>query len=125
MLCLEKKWLASYGIDADDISGYAPFSGQAITHFARRAQLGIDALTPTIDEYAPLRHIRADASPILIVSADREMEMNGRYEEQAYFWRMLRLVGHKDVTIYEMQGYHHGNMPEPAFHLLKEFIKRH
>ena len=23
--------------------------------------------------------------------------------EQAYFWRMLKLVGHKDVTLYEMQ----------------------
>ena len=60
----------------------------------------------------------------IIISGDREQELYGRYEEQAYFWRMLKLVGHKDVSIYEMQGYDHGAMPHPAYHILKEQIKR-
>lgn len=55
---------------------------------------------------------------------DCELELYGRYEEQAYFWRMLKLVGHQDVTLYEMQGYNHGDMPHPAYHILKETIKR-
>lgn len=33
MLCLDKKWLAAYGADADSVMLYAPFSGQAVTHF--------------------------------------------------------------------------------------------
>ena len=33
MLCLDKKWLAAYGIDADDVMMYVPFRGQAITHY--------------------------------------------------------------------------------------------
>lgn len=33
MLCLNKAWLAAYGVDADDVMLYAPFSGQAVTHY--------------------------------------------------------------------------------------------
>jgi hypothetical protein len=61
---------------------------------------------------------------MVIISGDRELELYGRYEEQAYFWRMLKLVGHKDVSLYEMQGFDHGQMTHPAYHVLKEQIKR-
>lgn len=124
MIGLEKKWLAKYGVDADDIAGLVPFSGQCVTHYNVRKLQGIGPLQPTIDQYAPLTFIRPDAPPMIIISGDRELELYGRYEEQAYFWRMLKLVGHKDVTLYEMQGYDHGQMPHPAYHILKEQIKR-
>lgn len=124
MIGLDKKWLEKYGVDADDIAGLFPFSGQVITHYNIRKQQGIGPLQATIDEYAPLTYIRKDAPPMIIISADRELELFGRYEEQAYFWRMLKLVGHKDVSIYEMQGYDHGAMPHPAYHVMKEHIKR-
>ena len=38
--------------------------------------------------------------------------MLGRYEENAYFWRMMRVAGHPDVRIYEFDGFDHGNMPQ-------------
>jgi len=124
MIGLDKKWLAKYGVDADSLAGLIPFSGQCLTHYNIRKQQGLGPLQPFIDHYAPLSHLRPDAPPIVIVSGDREMEMNGRYEEQAYFWRMLKLVGHPDVSLYEMQGYDHGAMLHPAYHILKEHIKR-
>lgn len=124
MIGLEKKWLAKYGIDANCLAGLIPFSGQCITHYNIRKQQGIGPLQPTIDKYAPLTHIRPDAPPMVIISGDRELELYGRYEEQAYFYRMLKLVGHPDVTLYEMQGYDHGAMPQPAYHILKDHIKR-
>lgn len=124
MIGLDKKWLAKYDVDADSLAGLFPFSGQCLTHYNIRKQQGLGPLQPSIDHYAPLSHLRPDAPPIVIVSGDREMEMNGRYEEQAYFWRMLKLVGHPDVTLYEMQGYDHGSMLYPAYHILKEQIKR-
>ena len=124
MIGLDKKWLAKYGVDADSIAALVPFSGQCITHYNVRKQQGLGPLQPTIDKYAPLSYIRPDAPPMIIVSGDRELEMNGRYEEQAYFWRMLKLVGHKDVTLYEMQGFDHGQMPHAAYHVLKQHIKR-
>lgn len=124
MIGLDKKYLAKYGVDADQIAAILPFSGQVITHYNIRKLQNIPPLQATIDQYAPLTFIRKDAPPIVIISADRELELYGRYEEQAYFWRMLKLVGHKDVTLYEMQGYNHGDMPHPAYHILKETIKR-
>ena len=124
MIGLDKKWLAKYDVDADSLAALIPFSGQCVTHYNVRKQQGIGPLQPTIDQYAPLTFIRPDAPPIIIISGDRELELFGRYEEQAYFWRMLKLVGHKDVTLYEMQGYDHGAMARPAYHVLKEHIKR-
>jgi len=47
----------------------------------------------------------------------------GRYEENAYLDRMMKLCGHKSTTLYELQGYGHG-MTEPAFPLLIEFVKK-
>ena len=124
LIGLDKRWLAKYGIDADSIAGLVPFSGQVVTHYNLRKQKNIGPLQATIDEYAPLTYVRKDAPPFVIISADRELELYGRYEEQAYFWRMLKLTGHPDVTLYEMQGYNHGDMPHPAYHILKEQIKR-
>lgn len=124
MIGLDKHWLAKYDINADDIVALFPFSGQCVTHYELRKQQGISPFQATIDKYAPLTYVRPDASPIIILSGDREMELYGRYEEQAYFWRMLKLCGHKDVSLYEMQGYNHGDMPHPAFHILKDHVKR-
>jgi len=101
-----------------------PFSTQTVTHFTARSEQGIPKTQPTIDELAPLSHVRADAPPILLLTGDREMEILGRYEENAYFWRMFQVVGHPDVTLYEFDGYGHGNMPEPGYPLLLKFVNR-
>ena len=122
LIGLDKHWLKAYGVDADSIAALLPFSGQVITHYNIRKQQGIGPLQATIDQYAPLTYVRKDAPPILVISGDRELELYGRYEEQAYFWRMLKLTGHKHVYLYEMQGFDHGAMPSPAFHILKQYI---
>lgn len=125
MVGLDKRWLKAHEIDADEIAGLVPFSGQAVTHFTIRAERGIEATRPVIDDLAPLYHVRKDCPPLLIVSGDRNKELRGRYEENAYFWRMMKEVGHPDVEILEIQGYDHGGMAEPAFPLLLKFIKDH
>lgn len=122
MIGLDKHWLKKYNIDADSVAALIPFSAQVITHYNIRKQQGIGPLQATIDQYAPLTFVRADAPPTIIISGDRELELYGRYEEQAYFWRMMKLTGHPKVLIYEMQGYDHGTMPAPAFHILKNYI---
>jgi len=50
--------------------------------------------------------------------------MLGRYEENAYFWRMMKVSGHKETYLYELDGYDHGSMAAPAFHILKNHIKQ-
>ena len=123
MIGLDKKWLQAYNIDADSIAALIPFSGHAISHFAYRQSKGMKDTQPSIDEFAPLFYVRQDAPPLIIVSADREMEMLGRYEENAYFWRMMKVAGHKKAYLYELGGYNHGDMAAPAFHILKNHIK--
>lgn len=118
MITLDKKYLNSYKIDANKIAGLIPFSGQAITHFTIRKERGINDTQPVIDEYAPLFHVRADAPPMLLITGDREMELLGRYEENSYLLRMMKLAGHKRTKLYELGGFDHGGMAQPAFPLL-------
>ena len=124
MVGLDKRWLKKYDIDADSIAGLIPFSGQVISHFSYRKMNGIDNLQPTVDEFAPFVHVRKDAPPLVLITGDRELELFGRYEENAYMWRMMKLVGHKETFLYEIGGHGHGPMGDPAFYILKQHIKR-
>ncbi|MBO6067652.1 MAG: alpha/beta hydrolase [Bacteroidales bacterium] len=124
MIGLDKKYLAKYGIDADKIAALIPFSGQVMTHYAYRQQHGGSEYVPTIDDTSPIAHVRADGPPYVIVSGDRELELYGRYEENAYMWRMMKLIGHEQTFIYELDGYSHNAMAEPAFYILRQYVKR-
>ena len=95
MVGLDKRWLKKYDIDADSIAGLIPFSGQVISHFSYRKMNGIDNLQPTVDEFAPLFHVRKDAPPLVLITGDRELELFGRYEENAYMWRNVYWSGTK------------------------------
>lgn len=124
MIGLDKRWLAAYGLDADDIAGLIPYSGHTITHFTIRAERGLEETQPVVDELAPLFHVRKDAPPILLITGDRELELMGRYEENAYFWRMLQVVKHPNTELYELDGFNHGQMAEPAHALLLRFLQQ-
>jgi len=124
MVGLDKSYLNKYKIDANRLAGIIPFSGQMISHFTTRKEKGIDELDARIDEMAPLHFIRADAPPLLLITGDREKELLGRYEENAYMWRMMKLKGHKETVLYELDGFDHGGMALPAFPLLLNEIKR-
>ncbi|OXA87257.1 alpha/beta hydrolase [Flavobacterium hercynium] len=123
MIGLDKKYLQKEGIDANAIAGLIPFSAQCITHFEIRRENGIPETQPTIDAFAPLFFVRADAPPLLLITGDRELEMLGRYEENAYLMRMMKLKGHKQTRLFELDGYNHG-MTEPAFPLLLNEVNR-
>ena len=124
LITLDRRWLAVHGVDPDRLAGLVPFSGQSITHFAIREERGLARTRPLIEDLAPVYHVRKDAPPILLISGDRNHELLGRYEESAYFWRMLKEVGHPSVELLELQGYDHGQMAEPAFPLLLRFIRQ-
>jgi acetyl esterase/lipase len=125
MIGLDKHYLAAYGIDANTIQKLVPFSGQMITHFEIRKERGIKDTQPIVDEFAPLFHVRADAPPLYLITGDRELEMLGRYEENAYMCRMMKLSGHKQTTLYELDGFDHGGMADPAFDLLLRIIRNY
>jgi len=124
MIGLDKDYLGQHDIDADHIAGLIPFSGHAITHFTVREERGIDGKEVVIDHYAPISLIRPDAPPYTIITGDRELELLGRYEENAYMWRMMQLIGHPDCTLYELEGFNHGEMYIPALYILLKEMKR-
>jgi len=124
MLGLDKSYLNTYGIDADAIAGLIPYSGHTITHFTVRSERELKWDDVRVDHMAPLAHIRKDAPPIILITGDRELELYGRYEENAYFWRMLKSIGHPYVELYELEGYNHGDMAVPAHHILLKTISK-
>lgn len=123
MVGLDKKWLAEFGIDANKIAMLVPFSGHTITHFTIREERGIAGTQPVVDEFAPLYHVRADAPPLVLITGDRNLEILGRYEENAYLWRMMKVAGHKKTKLYELDSFDHGGMASPAYEILLNEIK--
>ncbi|WP_424315544.1 alpha/beta hydrolase [Haloferula sp.] len=123
MVGLDKRLLAKHGVGANRLGGTAPFSGHTITHFTIRKERGMPDEQVVVDEFAPLFHVRKDAPPMLLMTGDRELEMLGRYEENAFFWRMMKVAGHEDVTLHEFGGYGH-EMTAPGYVLLVGFVKR-
>ena len=124
LLCLNKAWLAAYGTDADSVMMYVPFSGQAVTHYNVRKMQGIPPLQATIDEYAPIFWVRGDCPPLVLICGDREQELYGRYDENQYLARMMKLAGHKQTYLYELDGHDHGAMVGPSFHILEAHLKK-
>ncbi|MEM7697752.1 MAG: alpha/beta hydrolase [Verrucomicrobiota bacterium] len=125
MIALDPSYLAAHGVDANNLAGVIPFSGHTITHFTIRKENGISGTQPRIDRFAPLFHLRKGAPPMLLFTGDRELELLGRYEENAYFARMMKVVGHPSIELIELEGFDHGAMPQPAFPLMLEWVNKH
>lgn len=124
MIGLDKSWLEKYRIDANEIAGLVPYSGHTVTHFTIRKERGIPETKIIVDALAPLNHTRSDAPPMLLITGDRELELLGRYEENAYLWRMMKVSGHQETELMELDGYDHGAMAAPAHPLMLRFIQR-
>ena len=124
MIGLDKRWLAKHGENPDQLAGLIPYSGHTITHFTVREERGIPGEQPIVDDLAPLYHVRKDAPPLILITGDRELELLGRYEENAYLMRMMKVVGHSQTRLFEIQGFDHGAMVVPAHHILLNEVKR-
>jgi acetyl esterase/lipase len=124
MLGMDKRWLAAYGTDAGRIAGLLPLSPQVITHFKIRDERGLRDTEVVVDEFAPIHYISKDLPPIVIITGDRELEMLGRYEENAYFVRMMKLVGNMRIKLFELEGFAHSPMKEPGLYLMLDELKK-
>lgn len=124
MIGLDKKYLQNFGVDADSIAGLIPFSGHTITHFTVREEMGIPGEQPIIDELAPLYFVKPNSPPLILITGDRDLELLGRYEENAYMWRMMKVAGNTKTELLELQGFDHGSMVEPACLLMIKEIEK-
>lgn len=125
MIGLDTTYLAVHECHPDSLAGLAPLSGHTITHFTPRRESGLEWNDVVVDKFAPIRHLRPVTPPILLVTGDREMELFGRYEENAFFWRILKASGNDGVTLRELEGFNHVSMLQPATLLVLEMIRSH
>ena len=122
MIGLENKWLAKHNINTSSLAGLIPLSPQVISHYTIRDENNISKYQPLIDTYAPLFHIKKETPPIVLITGDRERELLGRYEENAYFFRMMKVIENPRVKLFELQGFDHGEMVKPGISLLMREI---
>ena len=122
MIGLENKWLAKHNINTSSLAGLIPLSPQVISHYTIRDENNISKYQPLIDTYAPLYHIKKETPPIVLITGDRERELLGRYEENAYFFRMMKVIENPRVKLFELQGFDHGEMVKPGISLLMREI---
>jgi hypothetical protein len=123
MLNLDKSYLAKWNIDANNLAGAFPISGQTTTHYTIRKERGLPSDTPIIDKYAPSNNVRKDASPMILITGDKELEMLARYEENAHLYALLKALG-QNTVLYQMEGFDHGTVAAPACTLINSYMKK-
>lgn len=123
MVGLDKSYLQEYGVDADSIAAYLPISGQTVTHFTIRKEHSLPEGIPVIDQYAPCNKARKDTPPFVLITGDRNLEMADRYEENALLASVLKNIGNKKVSLYELQGFDHGQVYVPGCCLVANYIR--
>lgn len=114
ILATDKKWLNEWGADADKVAAYLPISGQSVTHFTIRKERGLPNGIPIIDEFAPVNQTRANTAPIFMITGDRYLEMEDRWEENAHFLSVSKNIGNKNVSLNELEGFDHNTVLAPA-----------
>lgn len=123
MVGLDKSYLQEYGVDTDSIAAYLPISGQTVTHFTIRKERSLPEGIPVIDQYAPCNKARKDTPPFVLITGDRNLEMADRYEENALLASVLKNIGNKKVSLYELQGFDHGQVYVPGCCLVANYIR--
>ena len=123
MVGLDKSYLQEYRVDADSIAAYLPISGQTVTHFTIRKERSLPEGIPVIDQYAPCNKARKDTPPFVLITGDRNLEMADRYEENALLASVLKNIGNKKVSLYELQGFDHGQVYVPGCCLVANYIR--
>lgn len=124
ILAMDKQYLAACGADADKVAAYLPVSGQTVTHFTIRKERGLPDGIPIIDEYAPVNKVRKDTPPVILITGDRNLEMADRWEENALLASVAKNIGNRNVTLYELQGFDHGEVAGPGCYLVANYIRK-
>lgn len=124
LLAMDKSYLSAYGADADRVAGYLPISGQTVTHFTIRKERGLPNGIPIIDEFAPVNKVRKNTPPVILITGDRNLEMADRWEENALLASVAKNCGNDRVTLYELQGFDHGEVLGPGCYLVGNYIRK-
>lgn len=106
MLCFDKRYLASVGLDNTAVSGYFHDAGQPTAHFNVLKNSGIDPRRVIVDETAPLYYVGLEREypPMRFVVSDNDMA--GRYEQTMLMLSALSHFGYQKFDHTVMHGNH-------------------
>jgi acetyl esterase/lipase len=106
MLCFDRQYLASVGLDNTAISGYFHDAGQPTSHFNVLKQNNIDPRRIIVDETAPLYFVGLEKEypPMRFVVSDNDMK--GRYEQTMLMLSTLSHFDYQNYDYYVAHGTH-------------------
>ena len=59
----------------------------------------------------------------MLITGDRNLEQMARYEENLYLKAVLEGFENPEIPLYELEGFDHGKVVEPACLLINRLIK--
>ena len=107
MLCFDKRYLNTVGLEPTDIDAYIHDAGQPTSHFNVLKEMGRDSKRVIVDETAPMYFVGMEDTyaPMLFIVSDNDMF--GRYEQTMLMVKTLEHFGHKDnIDTRVMNGKH-------------------
>ena len=106
MLCFDKQYLESVGLDNSIIWGYFHDAGQPTAHYNVLNQSGIDPKRIIVDEKAPIYFVGAEKEypSIRFIVSDNDME--NRYEQTMLMLSTLRHFGYGNYDCVVKNGIH-------------------
>lgn len=106
MLCFDRKYLASVGLDNSAISGYFHDAGQPTAHFNVLKYRGIDPRRTIIDDTSPIYYIGIESEypPMRFIVSDNDMK--NRYEQTMLMLSTLDHFGYKNYDHIVAHGTH-------------------
>ena len=106
MLCFDKRYLDSVGLDNSVIAGYLHDAGQPTAHFNLLKDRGLDSRRVIVDDTAPLYYIGLEKEYPRMRFIVSDNDMNNRYEQTMLTLATLSLFGYSNYDHTVMHGTH-------------------
>ena len=129
MLCFNKEYLASVGIDNTSICGWVSDAGQPTTHFhILELERGLSPLDQVVDEAAPLFYVNEKTKFSHLLLMAYEEDLPNRVEQNKLLLSAIKeLNPNADVEFKLLKKWHcHGSCEideDGEFEVVKEFLK--
>ena len=129
MLCLNKEYLASVGINNQDILGWISDAGQPTSHFnLLKIEKGLSPLLQRIDEMAPLYYVNEETKFSYLLLTAYEEDLPNRVEQNKLLMSSIKSFNKDaDVEFKLLKKWHcHGSSEldeDGEYELVKEIIK--
>ena len=129
MLCFNKEYLKSVGIDSEDLVGWISDSAQPTSHFnILKYEKGLSPLLQRIDETAPLFYVdeKTKFSKLLLISYENDLP-NRLEQNKLLYSTLLNFNKNANVELRVLKGGHcHGSSElddDGEYEIIKEIIK--